>query len=707
MTEKIELDATKPRVAIGNPQVGGSSVFVDGSEVAKLPGTGEVAISTAGTRRLPPRQSRSFDAVIHNAHAVLTAHCSPCLLWSMDNELRALLPAACVLLLAVGTACAQEAVCPNPSTRPRPAAAGTAHYVLYESGGVERTTVGGSQLRVRVATGGPRLVRIDLIRNGEPTLLACGDVAGGATFELPDTDNGTVPVPLRARDLLRVRVYGPRSGTWPTTRSSAYQRELMGRAHALDQQLDVWMHVMGSRGPALTRARDTVYEAVHSGAGPTFCAAEPGWQRVYQCDAGRSTVLTKAVGRLDAAEVPGAFATAQADLSTACGSSAATDVPRCTEARRLVALLGGSGAEAAMEERGERLEHDLRAALGAHDFATTPRDGGRELYPLAEFELPTRFAASRFDTTFDAGSNSPDRAAGDATTLVVRGVPAGTPIAFGDRAETDDEGANAVVAFLRFALAPAVAGGRGLPPDQFATGLIKRRDDRTPPIASITTAVHFFGESTANRRHLLVCEGARCVQEGDGANVRTELVLERRQDFGVALLIDASTNLSVGEAYGTPSWQLQQLPPSDPATSACGGTSTSVPCYRLTSGTAGIVTGSVLLGLWVRAGGTRLAWALGATFTPDVSAGMLFQGDFRFGVEVFPTIFFTIGLGLRVVRASDGFAIGHIEAGTVMGSSNIAPVLTTGEGVHPLLTLGVAADLIGLGKAAADLVDAL
>ncbi|MGE0791082.1 MAG: hypothetical protein AB7S26_35750 [Sandaracinaceae bacterium] len=314
------------------------------------------------------------------------------------------------------------------------------------------------------------------------------------------------------------------------------------------------------------------------------------------------------------------------------------------------------------------------------------------------------------DTTFDAGTLTSDYAADEPLTLVARGVPAGVLISFGDRAEqAEDQTAAAVTAFLRFALAVPAGGAPPLAANELSVTRIARRDQRAPVVAGVTTAVHFFGNADTHRRHLYVCEGTRCVREGDDANVRTELVLSDEEDVGIALLVDASANLGfLGEAYGSPAWQLASRADPMATQSDCEQSATTAPCYRLTGGTAGIVSGSILVGVWGRAGDTRLVGAIGASFTPDIAGGLLFQGDARFGVEVFPAIFVTIGFGLRVVRAAHGLSVGNLTQGS-LGADNaqVPPVLGTEERVFPTLTLGVAADLITLGKAATDLVGAL
>jgi hypothetical protein len=504
--------------------------------------------------------------------------------------------------------------------------------------------------RIRVSASDGAVVRAELVVPGSPgrgDSLGCGYVRDGSTIEL----RRPTDMPADAGRLLRISVFRPLRMGDEQSRVEAARRT---RVAALEtESLRRWY-------AAATVAR--IREAHVSDELPTWLDNEIR-DRCASAEPFAAAVCTSLRELRSAPDLPVAVAAVQPPPAHPELADACHDVARLRSLR--------------------------------DDFATrlvTTHEIPWTTHPVAL----VAYGDPRVDF-----SPAPDARLGG---LVAVDVPLGASLTFRRRVGDRVAGSFAV-ALGRFARLASRVASLAESPDPCVDYPPSRADDGIPPAALVGTRAYLIREFDRERELAVdVCEGASCTD----ATTRTTLHVTPRRSVEFAVMLEGGFNVLSGRVSGAnaPSWAYEQ-----PRYRAVGGTLGPEQLYVLENELrpGRLVTMSALLGVSFPLGDLRAMTAIGVVLFDGEGRRSFMEGSVRFGIEVAPYVYLTIGSSLTRLPLDvdpgqpQAVAVPRPTAGTVPPGPTLDPAdawVWNGG-------LGLAIDLALFGTAAEDVVKAL
>lgn len=386
-----------------------------------------------------------------------------------------------------------------------------------------------------------------------------------------------------------------------------------------------------------------------------------------------------------------------------CDSSEPYAGPICAALRALHDAPDPAAAVAAV--RAPPPPPDLDAAC--HDIARlNSLSDGTSTRLAATHEVP--WTSDRVAVVAYGDPRAELRPARDASLggVIVGDVPVGADVSFRRRDGARTSGSLAVALQRFFRLAGRAFGSAlNVSPDPCTGYPATRVDDEIPPAAFVGTRAYLIRDFDRERElDIDVCEGASCTD----ATVRTTLHVTPRRSVEFAVMLEGGFNVLSGRVSGAaaPDWAYEQ-----PRYRAVGGTFGPEQLYVLENElrVGRLVTMSALLGVSFPLGDVRAMAAIGVVLFDGEGRRSFTEGSLRFGIEVAPYVYLTIGSSLTRLPLDvdpgqpQAVAVPRPTAGTVPPGPTLDPAdawVWNGG-------LGLAIDLALFGSAAEDVVKAL
>lgn len=504
--------------------------------------------------------------------------------------------------------------------------------------------------RIRVRAAGGAVLRAELVVPGSPARgvsLGCGHVEDASVIELRRPQD----LPPSAARLLRISVFRPLQSPDERSRVARVRRS---RASALEtEDLGRWY------------SEATVARIVESHARDTF----PEW------------LDQETEGRCDSTE-----------------PYAATI---CATLRELRGAADPAAAVAAVRPPPPRPDpaeacHDIARIRGLRDEDATRL--------VTTHEVPWTVGRVALVAYGDPRADlSPPRDARLGGVIAVD-VPLTASVSFRRRVG-DRVAGSLAVALGRFARLASRATSLAEGPDPCIGSPSTRVDDEIPAAGLVGTRAYLVRNFDQERElDIDVCEGATCTD----ATVRTTLHVTPRRSVEFAAMLEGAFNLLSARVSGAnaPAWAYEQ-----PRYRAVGGTFGPEQLYvfenELRLGR--LATLSALLGVSFPLGDLRAMAAIGVVLFDGEGRRSFTEGSVRFGIEVAPYVYLTVGSSLSRLPLDVDPAQPQAVAvpRPIQGAVPAGPTLDPGDTWVWNGSLGVAIDLALFGSAAEDIVKAL